>query len=612
VISAQPGGGGGVFAWVPTSQSFLRQAPLAVDSPAFDADQHVVAVNLSDVGVTAGTVRVLVRQFDTTGGGFVAVDDLPDAGVLTVVVGDGPADPPSVDPPSGAWFLLATDEDDPEVPVDLARLSGQDDATALHLQVGFHGDYAATTTRTTTVYLDVDDDPATGLPFVGLSDPTFGADYALAVRPSGTALQSYDQVARAFVPAGAAAYHAPDFEADEHVVGVSFAQLGIASPTVVTVLVRQNGLVGDQFRLDQLPATPAVYPVGGGDGAGSDRFEPNDLVGQTPTLEPDTYADLGVVGRDRDRFGVELAAGERLTATLSEVAGSAVVDLTLRSPAGLTLAVTDSGTDAPHALEYVVPVGEDGTYVLEATTETGTGEATYALTVAVTTATVPGDRFEPNDRGGEERLLGPGTYPNLSIVEADLDRFAVALDAGEALVVALTFAHADADLDVRVFAPNGTVVGSGLSETDNESVRIVAATAGTYVIVVEAYEDVGAAQYDLEIGIETDGTVPAPNPGPGPGPSPTPNPGDGGGPTQPPIDRPIPGAGSPSAPLDHDGDGRYEDVDGNGRFDFLDVIGLVFARLDEINADPAMRDALNFDGQGDVDFLDVIELVFRL
>jgi hypothetical protein len=57
-----------------------------------------------------------------------------------------------------------------------------------------------------------------------------------------------------------------------------------------------------------------------------------------------------------------------------------------------------------------------------------------------------------------------------------------------------------------------------------------------------------------------------------------------------------------------------QDVDGDGQFTFIDVIGAVFAHQasDRINADPAMRDALNFDGQGQFTFVDVIDLVFRL
>jgi hypothetical protein len=60
-----------------------------------------------------------------------------------------------------------------------------------------------------------------------------------------------------------------------------------------------------------------------------------------------------------------------------------------------------------------------------------------------------------------------------------------------------------------------------------------------------------------------------------------------------------------------DTDGDCEDVDGNGRFEFLDVVALLFADFGAINADPA-GDALDIDGSGKVDFLDVVALLFEL
>jgi len=67
--------------------------------------------------------------------------------------------------------------------------------------------------------------------------------------------------------------------------------------------------------------------------------------------------------------------------------------------------------------------------------------------------------------------------------------------------------------------------------------------------------------------------------------------------------------GTPTASVD--ADPVCEDVDGNGRFEFLDVIALLFADFGAINADP-VGDALDVDGSGKVDFLDVVALLFEL
>ena len=66
------------------------------------------------------------------------------------------------------------------------------------------------------------------------------------------------------------------------------------------------------------------------------------------------------------------------------------------------------------------------------------------------------------------------------------------------------------------------------------------------------------------------------------------------------------------APTDVDDDGRYEDVNGDGRLDFFDVIDLLFADWGAINADPAGRAAFDLDGSGGVGFLDVVHLLFDL
>jgi hypothetical protein len=65
-------------------------------------------------------------------------------------------------------------------------------------------------------------------------------------------------------------------------------------------------------------------------------------------------------------------------------------------------------------------------------------------------------------------------------------------------------------------------------------------------------------------------------------------------------------------PTDSDGDGTFENVNGDGTFDFIDVIDLLFADWDAINRDGAGRAALDFDDSGTVDFLDAVALLFEL
>ncbi len=65
----------------------------------------------------------------------------------------------------------------------------------------------------------------------------------------------------------------------------------------------------------------------------------------------------------------------------------------------------------------------------------------------------------------------------------------------------------------------------------------------------------------------------------------------------------MPGGAGPAR--DPDGDGRYEDVNGNGRRDFADVV-LLFNQIDWIARHAPS--AFDFNGNGRVDFADVVRL----
>jgi PKD repeat protein len=58
-----------------------------------------------------------------------------------------------------------------------------------------------------------------------------------------------------------------------------------------------------------------------------------------------------------------------------------------------------------------------------------------------------------------------------------------------------------------------------------------------------------------------------------------------------------------------DGDGRYEDVNGNGRTDFDDVVALFERRASDSDGDV---DAFDFNGNWRVDFGDVVALFEQL
>ncbi|MFC6873782.1 hypothetical protein [Halobellus marinus] len=71
----------------------------------------------------------------------------------------------------------------------------------------------------------------------------------------------------------------------------------------------------------------------------------------------------------------------------------------------------------------------------------------------------------------------------------------------------------------------------------------------------------------------------------------------------------LPGADTGAAPTDPDGDGRYEDVDGDGEVTFDDAVALSFVDTTELSSEQVA--ALDFDEDGDLDMDDAVALAFE-
>ena len=74
------------------------------------------------------------------------------------------------------------------------------------------------------------------------------------------------------------------------------------------------------------------------------------------------------------------------------------------------------------------------------------------------------------------------------------------------------------------------------------------------------------------------------------------------------VVQPVPGA--PAAPTDTDGDGLYDDVNGNDRADFADVV-LYFNQMTWIDGNQPVS-AFDYNANGRIDFADVVWLFNRL
>ena len=68
----------------------------------------------------------------------------------------------------------------------------------------------------------------------------------------------------------------------------------------------------------------------------------------------------------------------------------------------------------------------------------------------------------------------------------------------------------------------------------------------------------------------------------------------------------LPLPGYSNLPTDPDGDGIYEDLNGNGRLDFADVV-LYFNQMSWIAANEPIA-AFDLNGNGRIDFADIVAL----
>ena len=245
----------------------------------------------------------------------------------------------------------------------------------------------------------------------------------------------------------------------------------------------------------------------------ADRLEPNDdQSSATDVGDSDSFDDLSIHSRtDEDYFAVDTDAGDVIEADITFSHYEGDLDLQIVDESGSTVASSISISD-DESLAHETETG--GTYYVVVYGYSGAVND-YDISVDVADAAEFGDRLEPNDDEANATDLGDGgTETGLEISNAeDEDFFAVDADAGELVTAEATFSHYDGDLDVEIRNPDGEVVTSSLSITDDERVSHTAETNGTYYVVVYGYS--GATNsYDIDVDtttLSTDGDRLEPN-----------------------------------------------------------------------------------------------------
>ncbi|MEL6715862.1 MAG: hypothetical protein AAFP86_18930 [Planctomycetota bacterium] len=168
-----------------------------------------------------------------------------------------------------------------------------------------------------------------------------------------------------------------------------------------------------------------------------------------PTVE---YAQLAVLSGDEDWFDVFVPPGATFQADIAFVDADGDIDMTLVDATGggcgTTLQTSQSTSDAESVLftnAGASPMDlRVGVYLFSGTCNT------YSLDWSVTAA--PDDALEDNDDLCSPTIsAAPGVYEDLVVYDADSDYYLQQLDPGGRIRYTIDFAHADGDLDMRLW-----------------------------------------------------------------------------------------------------------------------------------------------------------------
>ncbi|MBZ0118809.1 MAG: PPC domain-containing protein, partial [Sandaracinaceae bacterium] len=192
---------------------------------------------------------------------------------------------------------------------------------------------------------------------------------------------------------------------------------------------------------------------------------------------------------DDDYFRIDGAFGDRVTVTLdgfTHAAGD--LDLQLRSSTGTILASSATVRDMESASACI---GEGADRVYARVFGFMGAQNAYALRVdREAGACCTDDGGEPDDTRSSARPL-VGTDFDGTICPMDDDWIAVPVTGPSRIEATLIFTHAMGDLDLELYAPDGTLAGYSRGITDEESIGIDVGTAGTYALRVLGYGGAG-------------------------------------------------------------------------------------------------------------------------
>lgn len=239
-----------------------------------------------------------------------------------------------------------------------------------------------------------------------------------------------------------------------------------------------------------------------------DPLENNDDRANASAIAPGSYG-LTVCGvnRDDDWFTTTLAAGETITIDLTYSPSEGNVDLDFYSDRATgsptQVSALNTGTE-----QIVYTTARDQQVAWRARTNLSSDITPYTISYSISGPTAcSDDAFEDNDVATNATPVSvPGLYGALNKCEDDEDWYEIVVPANSSAEVFANFEYDEANLDITVYESDGTtVVESGTSTTDDESVIISSRPSETtYLVQIDTVER-GRVRYDLLLYLDGNG-----------------------------------------------------------------------------------------------------------
>jgi hypothetical protein len=229
-----------------------------------------------------------------------------------------------------------------------------------------------------------------------------------------------------------------------------------------------------------------------------DRYEPNNSQATAAPLGTGPEIDvsgLTLCNGEQDYFSFQMLQGDLVqVVTEADTLATNTFDTTLLDPTGRALNRGD--------LVAQGQADSDGLYAVRVHSTDLKQSYGLRITIDHTSSFCQNDVYEPNDTPAQATRVAPPGIDSAAICEGDHDWFSLAVPAGLGVHVDEDSIASQGDLDLYVYASDGTtLLGSSATSNDDEIVDLPASTVAstTILILVQGGEPRSANQYSLQV-----------------------------------------------------------------------------------------------------------------